>query len=112
MQGIRVSAPLPKNVTWSSFTTSTAGELSYDAQLREVVWTLNRLPKEVNEAQAEFALELTPSAFDAGGFAEILGEGKFAASDDVISEAIAQTIPALSTDLQNDEFARGKGVVR
>lgn len=112
LKGIRVTASLPKQVGWPAKTTVTAGDVSYDASSRTVTWMLNRMPKDVEEARAEFDVQLTPSEFDAGRFADLLGETRFEATDADINDVIVRTKPPLSTDLQNDEGAKSKGVVR
>jgi len=69
------------------------------------------LPANVNEASADFDLTITPTNLDAGRFAQLMGETRFDALDTDINEPIVLTKPALTTDLQNDEGAKGKGVV-
>ena len=112
LTGIKVSATLPKSVTWPANTNVTAGEMKYDESSRTVTWTLNRLPTDVHEADAAFDVQLTPSDLDVGRFAVLIGETRFEATDAVINEPILKVKPGLSTDLQNDDGAKNKGVVR
>lgn len=60
----------------------------------------------------EFDVELLPTASDDGKFVELIGSSNFQAYDENIKENIIQAAKALNTDLQNDESAKGKGVVR
>ncbi|MDD5437927.1 MAG: hypothetical protein PHC70_02160, partial [Patescibacteria group bacterium] len=92
--------------------TSTAGELVYDQNTRRVAWQLNRLPEDVGSVAMQFEIELTPVASDDGKYVELVGESRFQAIDENINQTILQTAKALNTDLQNDENAKGKGVVR
>jgi hypothetical protein len=112
VRNIRVSATLPKRVAWPNKTTISAGEIRYDEASRIVSWTLNRMPKDVDEAHVTFDVDLTPSDFDIGRFADLLGDTRFETLDADINEQVTRSKPALSTDLQNDEGARSKGVVR
>jgi uncharacterized repeat protein (TIGR01451 family) len=113
LEDIRVSATLPKNVSWPDRTSVSAGTILYDEPNRTISWTINRLPGDVNEALAEFTVELTPSTNDAGRFADLMGETRFVAEDTAINgEAIMRSRPGLTTDLENDEGAKSKGVVR
>lgn len=112
LRALETSAVLPRNVKFIGLVTSTAGELAYDAASRRVEWSLNRLPEDVSVAEMEFEVELTPVASDDGKYVTLVGEASFQAVDENIKENILQVFKALNTDLQNDESAKGKGVVR
>ncbi len=112
LKQIQITAPLPKRVSWTNKSSATAGEISYDEAARRLVWKLNRMPRDVNEVQVAFDLQLTPADFDAGRFAELLGETRLEMIDVDINEQLVRVRPALTTDLQNDEGAKSKGVVR
>lgn len=112
LKDLEAAAVLPHSVRFVSLATTTAGALSFDADKREVKWTLNRLPSTVNQAEVEFDIELTPTLADDGRFAQLMGDATFTAQDEDIGEQIMQTVKALTTDLKNDETANGKGVVR
>jgi len=112
LEGLVVSAQLPKIVAWSARTTADAGSVSYDASTRTVRWNVDQIPKETKDLEAHFEIQLTPSAFDIGRFADLLGETKWQAQDPIVNEALSKVKPPLTTDLQNDEGAKGKGVVR
>jgi hypothetical protein len=112
LRNLRLTAVLPKNVAWSDGAELSAGEISFSEATREIRWQLNKLPADVDSAYAYFDLTLTPSNLDDGRFAELLGETRFEAMDGDINEPIILTKPALTTDLRNDEGAKGKGVVR
>lgn len=112
LKSVRVSATLPKRVAWPAKSTVDAGDFAYDETTRTVSWTLNRMPADVSELHADFDLDLTPSDFDAGRFADLLGETRLEMTDADINEPITRVKPALTTDLQNDDGAKSKGVVR
>lgn len=112
LRGLKLTAVLPKNVAWPNSFEVSAGEISYTEATREVRWQLNRLPADITEATADFDLVLTPANLDAGRFAQLLGETRLEATDADINEPLLLIRPALTTDLQNDEGAKGKGVVR
>lgn len=112
LKNVRVSAELPKRVEWSGVASSTAGEVQYDAEKRVVTWTLNRMPKDVVEESVGFDISFTPSEVDVGRFGQLLGEARLEATDVDIAEPIVSVQPRLSTDLQHDEVAKSKGVVK
>lgn len=112
LSDVRVSAALPQTAAWSGKTLVGAGNISYDEVSRTVTWALNRMPAEVSSLEASFDIELTPAELDIGRFAQLLGETHLEANDADVSELLTRSKPPLSSDLQNDEGARGKGVVR
>lgn len=112
VDNITVSAVLPKIAAWSNKTIVDAGTMSYDESTRTVTWTLNNLPQTVSDLEADFEVQLTPGPNDEGRFADLLGESHLQAQDPVVNELIMKTKPALTSDLQEDEAASGKGVVR
>lgn len=109
---IKVHATLPSNVAWINKSIVNAGAITYDESTRTVTWTLNRLPKDVGEEEAGFDVTLTPGEADANRFAKLLEETRMDATDITNGQKVLKTSHALSTDLENDEAARGKGVVR
>ena len=112
LKNIEVTAMVPKNAIWMQNATIGAGEVKYNPESRIVTWTLNRLPANVNEARVEFDVQLTPSAFDAGRFGDLLGDTRSAMTDASLNEQLVNTKPGLNTDLMNDEGAKNKGLVR
>ncbi len=112
LEELRVSAALPASVAFGAVTSVEAGAFSYDEASRTVTWTLNRMPEGVNELEVWFDVQLTPTEFDVGRFAQLLGETRFTAKDPVVNEQVVRALPPLSSDLQTDEGARNKGVVR
>ena len=112
LKNIAVSTILPRNVNFGSIATTTAGEMEFDETTRKLTWKLNRLPEDVDFMEAQFNVELTPSVADDGRFASLTEDITFEAIDEDIKESLLQVVKGLTTDLQNDENAKGKGVVR
>ena len=111
LKDVQVDAKLPRSVSFVDVATSTAGEFDYNESDRALVWSLNRMPEGVDEAEVWFNVSLTPVAADDGRFATLMNDITFQATDEDIDEAILSVIKELNTDLQNDENAAGKGVV-
>ncbi len=112
LKEIDVSATLPNSVAWNNQGLADAGDLTYDEATRTVHWKLNRMPEDVQELVARFDIALTPADLDIGRFARLLGESRLTATDEATDEPLVRAKPPLSTDLQEDEGAEGKGVVR
>jgi len=109
---LAVSATLPKIAAWGNKTIADAGDIAYDEASRTVRWTLAAMPEDTRELDGAFEVQITPSAFDVDRFASVLGETRFEAEDTTLNETVTRSKPPLSSDLQNDEAARGKGVVK
>jgi hypothetical protein len=112
LMDLSLTATLPAHVSWPSKTAVTAGDIAYDESTRTVTWKLNRLPSDVSEVIAQFQVDYSPSDSDANRFGDLLGDTHFVATDADLGEQILKSRPALTTDLQNDDAAKGKGVVR
>jgi hypothetical protein len=108
----KVVAVLPKIVAWKGSTQAASGAITYDELTRTVSWNIGRVPEGANELEGWFDVALTPQALDVGRFASLLGETSFQFQDAHTNESITRTKPSLSTDLNQDEGAKGKGVVR
>jgi len=111
LKDVEVVATLPRSVSFKEISTSTAGEIKFTEEDRTLHWTLNRMPTDVGEAEAQFNIVLTPAAADDGRFAMLMENITFQAADEDIKESILSVIKQLNTDLQSDEGAAGKGVV-
>ncbi|MFH1077832.1 MAG: hypothetical protein V1745_00930 [Patescibacteria group bacterium] len=112
LKNVTVTAVLPKIASWPGNSVADAGEVTYDAGTRTVTWTLNRMPEGVGVANVDFDVAITPTAADADRFAQLVGETRLDATDVSLDQPVFRTWPALTTDLENDEGAQGKGVVR
>lgn len=112
LDNVKVTAQLPPIASWTGNTIASAGGVSYDSGTGIITWTVPHLAANEDNATADFDLDITPTDADADRFARVLGESRFEATDANVSKVVTQTQSALSTDLQSDETARGKGVVR
>jgi hypothetical protein len=110
LRGVRVSAVLPKNVAFVEAATTTAGMVA--TRDGSVVWDLTEFRASETSAEASFRIRLTPEAGDAARFAALLGTAELVARDADADWDVARRASALTTDLSNDESARGKGVVK
>ncbi len=112
LKDVKVTAVLPRRVAWSALAQAEAGQLAYSSSTREVSWTIKQVPEQTKELEAWFEVQLTPDEVDAGRFADLLGEAKIVFTDELIGEQIARIQPVITTDLPEDDGAKGKGVVR
>lgn len=112
LKNLKITATLPKIAAWTNNTLVEAGELGYDENTRVVTWTLNKMPEDIDQLLIDFDVTITPTEADANRFAKLLGESKFEAVDVNANAPLLLTDDELTTDLETDEGAQGKGVVR
>lgn len=112
LESLSVTTTLPESVVLAGGREIGAGTLEFTTSTRELRWTLNRLPEDIGLAEAWFDVQITPKPLDSGRFASLIGNTTFVATDSLLKEAVQQSVPALTTDLEDDEGAKGKGVVK
>ncbi len=116
VENIEVITTLPQGVTWTGQTTVTAGQTAtYNPNTREVRWRLNRLPVGAGTAftrpEASFEVAVTPEENDVYKIL-VLAKTTTATARDTWSGAdLIATAKLLTTDLDDDLGAQGKGVV-
>ncbi len=109
---VEVSTVLPKIAAWSSKSDVSAGTMKYDEASRTVRWVMDHVAEGEQDLEASFEVQLTPEKVDIGRFASLLGETRLIMKDPVVNESLSRKRAALTTDLENDEGARRKGVVK
>lgn len=112
LKDVKVTATLPRRVAWSALTGAEAGQLSYVSSTREVSWTIKQVPEQTKDVEAWFEVQLTPDEVDVGRFADLLSESNILFTDELVGEQIVRIQPPITTDLPEDDGAKGKGVVR
>lgn len=109
---VEITAKLPRIIAWGQKNQTDVGTMSYDPTTREVRWHIPTVPEDVSHVETSFEVQLTPAAIDAGRFATLLEETSFRAHDTQTNEWVMEQKPTQTTDLQEDEGAKSKGVVR
>lgn len=114
-KNVAVRAVLPAGVTWASNGSVSAGSLSYDEATRTVTWSINKIPTHVGqlipELEAHFAVAVTPTADDVGKALLLLEKSQVRADDSFTQEELTQTQDLITSTLDHDSLAAGKGIV-
>lgn len=97
---IEVSGALPAGVEWIGVNTRTAGDITYNAEQKKVVWKLNALPAAVPRIDGSFDVSI-PSTVVLSK-THIMEGIQFRANDRIANSAIMQNIDAL-TVIDTDE---------
>jgi hypothetical protein len=88
-----------------------AGEIKWNQTAGEVQWTLNRFPKSVTQIGATFDLIMLPGAKDVGKLLTLVSSAVATATDTKTGGEIKILQAAITSNLDDDPQAKGKGVV-
>ena len=111
---IKLFTTLPTYVSWNNQFSSNMGSISYDAARRLVTWSIDNLSSynfSNGELQAEWEIGFIPNNSHAGRIiplTQITNLELTSSSNNIKS----QSQPGLTTNLEGDVYAGGKGVVR
>ena len=111
IENIKVSATLPDKVSWTGKYTVSAGQVNFNPVTKEISWTINRLPLGAKPPTLNFNLELTPLASDAGTLMKLINNTTITATDSLTQNLITKTTNILTTNLDDDPYGVGQGVV-
>ncbi len=112
LSAVAVLAALPSNVRFDGKKTSTNGTLVFDPATRNITWSLNRIGIEGKPDEVQFDVILTPMEADRGKLALLIGESSVEATDAILQTKIAARAGSLTTNLDGDPAAEGKGVIK
>lgn len=111
LENLEMRTVLPENVSWTGRSRTDAGVLSWNAGSRTVTLVVDHLPLDMTRLSADFEVRIIPEAGDAGGFMALTNETRLEARDTKTNTTLSRLISALTTDMQFDSFASGKGAV-
>jgi len=108
---VEVSTILPQDVVWKENSAKDIGGMTFNSTTRQVRWQISKLPSEIKNASAWFDISITPKDQDTGKFMKLTNQVTLEAIDSITKTEMNSSLPALTTELPNDEFAKGKGIV-
>jgi len=97
VNGIKVTAQLPDNVSFVAKGNVEAGDLEPPDSSGNISWTLDRLPTSFKSISADFTVSVTPSAADKGKDLPLLGQTTLTATDKATGGSLANAAIALTT---------------
>lgn len=109
---LRLSAKLPPNVVWNGTSSVDAGDLRFDAAAEKMVWVLNWLPTTIRKLTVTFDLSITPTEDQKGRVPTLIDASIFEAMDKNTGTSLLLSQSPLSTAIEGDENASGKGRVQ
>jgi len=108
---LKISAKLPPNVTWTGLSKVDAGTVQFDAADEKMIWTLNWMPVTIKTLSISFDVAITPTEDQKGKSPTLVDGAIFEAIDKRNGWPILLSWPPLTTALENDTGAAGKGKV-
>ncbi len=112
LSDLKLSARLPSNAVWTGKSTVDAGDLKFDAAAEKIIWTLNWMPTTIKELKIAFDVALTPTADQAGKSPTLVDAAILETRDKANGNPIILSLPPMTTQLDKDEMAAGKGKVQ
>ncbi|OGY57101.1 MAG: hypothetical protein A3H67_02040 [Candidatus Buchananbacteria bacterium RIFCSPLOWO2_02_FULL_46_11b] len=111
--GVTVTTKLPAGVSWVNKYGVKAGEVAYSAKTNEIAWTINRVPpnKNFDDINVWFDLAVVPTKSQVKKLLILTDQTIFNALDKVTNSPISQTGKAVTSNLEDDQIAGGKGLV-
>ncbi len=116
VENVVVTTTLPPDVNFTGHSTVTAGSaVTFNPNTREVRWTLNRLPGGAGSSfakpEASFEVAITPVPSDAHKILVLTRTTTATARDSVSGADLISTAKFITTEIDNDLGAQGKGIV-
>ncbi|HUT22621.1 MAG TPA: hypothetical protein VMX18_04500 [Candidatus Bipolaricaulota bacterium] len=108
---IKVKTKLAEKVSWVGEQKIGVGQMNFNADTGEVVWEINRLPKNINESHANFRIGLRPLSEDISKLMKLTETTTIEAKDAVTGETIVMSLNPITSNLEFDDKGKEKGVV-
>jgi hypothetical protein len=112
LSDLQLVAKLPDGVEWNGKAKIDAGDLRFDPTERKMIWTLNWLPQTVDEIEISFEVTIIPTEGQRNRIPTLVDALVFEARDNVVEAVFSLSQPPITTSLNNDPRALGKGRVR
>lgn len=110
IKNIEFTAAMPEYVKFEDNQNTSAGSVKQDNN--KIIWQISRIPNTINTATAEFDISITPDEDDVHKLLTLLSDIKITAEDAVTQGQITVEHKGITTDLENDPQAEGKGLVQ
>jgi len=110
LSDLSVSAELPENVVWTNNKSLLAGKLQFGEVSRRVVWEVDEIKKDGNY-RVGFEIGVIPKEKDINQILDLLTEIEYVAFDKECQKQVKGVLKNITTDLEKDNLASGKGKV-
>jgi hypothetical protein len=111
LKDFSLTAELPDNIVWTDNKSLLAGNLRYGQIGKRVIWSVDDISKDGGNNKAAFEIEIIPTANDIGKIKGLLSDIKYSAYDKFTGQAMSGDLKTITTDLEFDKMASGKGKI-
>ena len=111
ISNVKVKTILPEKVYWTGKSVISAGQLNFNVNTREIIWTINRIPLTVRELEGSFEVSINPTNEDEGNLLVLTPETTLEAYDKKTGEQIFSATGVVDTNLEGDPFGEDRGIV-
>jgi len=115
IKNVRIKTFLPEKITWLGEEKTSIGNLLFDSFLKQITWQIDTIPTYSggphSYLEASFKIGLTPSEDDRGKILTLLEKTILEAEDSFTGAKIYLEARSLDTNLEFDDWAKGRGVV-
>jgi hypothetical protein len=112
LSDLSVSCVLPEYVKFADGGKASAGDVAYDEAERKITWKINKLPRTVKEAHANFSIEVTPAKQHVGQIIKLTGITTVSAKDTTTQDLLVKTKNIITSALESDKYATGDGAIK
>lgn len=108
-----VKTNLAADVKWEDKFLTSAGEVIYNPQDQSVIWKIVKIPpnKSFDDIGAWFDVSIIPKSDQAGKLVLLVTNTNLSAKDSVTKSAISHFGLSITTNLEDDPFGGGRGLV-
>lgn len=109
-----MSAKLPKSVDYTGNKSLLAGDFSYDKETKMIFWKIDSSDAVKNIISPRLGLEIQfiPRSDQVASLATLVENIKYLAKDNISNEQISGSLADIKTNIPDDIFNKGEGVVQ
>jgi uncharacterized repeat protein (TIGR01451 family) len=111
IKDVRLSTTLPSDVAWLDNTDTDIGNITYNSTTRQISWDTSKLLDQLGNAGAWFEVAINPDSSDVGRFIKLINTTSLEATDSVTGNKLNTSANEVTTELPEDETAKGQGAV-
>lgn len=113
VNGVEVSTVLPPGVEWENKYLVKAGEISYSAKDKKIIWKISRIPtnKSFADVNVWFDISVTPTKQQVKKLLILTDQTSLVATDKSTDSIITKTGKAVTSNLEDDPIGGGRGLV-
>jgi uncharacterized repeat protein (TIGR01451 family) len=112
LQDIKIEAVLGEKIKFTKNYEQNVGSINYEKDNKKLNWEINRLPTTADNPNLTFSIELTPDQNDVDKLMKLIKYINLTATDTITQDQISKTYRLISTNLEKDDYAIGKGIVQ